>query len=164
MGGSLSHITRRFLVDPDAARRDLVTPVLVLEAPPLDLQDDLLLGTEVGAHDRPRAGEGMLFRVDKRTTNAFPMGVAVGRTENNDIVLADNSVSRFHAWFQKDRNGQWSLTDADSTGGTFVGGNRLQPQKPMVLSDHARVRFGGIELFFFLPASFFEYLQGHVRP
>src|SRR5512132_4168026 len=29
--------------------------------------------------------------------NLFPLGITVGRTENNDVVLKDEQISRFHA-------------------------------------------------------------------
>ena len=115
---------------------------------------------------RPVSGEGLLFPLEKDSAkaNAFSMGITVGRTENNDIVLEDNSVSRFHAYFQQDSNQGWKLFDADSSLGTWVGPLKLVPKRPHPLPEMARLRFGNLELFYFMPDRFFEYLQGHLRP
>jgi hypothetical protein len=162
----LSTIARRFLTDEEGARRDHQQPLLVLEAPPEDRQEALYFATGAGKRERPRSGEGIVYVLEKAPgkPNAFAMGVTVGRTENNDVVLEDNSVSRFHAYFQKDPSGGWRLVDAESTCGTFVGLLRLTAKQPFKLPPMARVRFGELELFYFEPEVFFQYLQGHVRP
>src|SRR5689334_10029496 len=42
-------------------------------------------------------GEPIVFPVVKNQENAFGRGITVGRTGNNDVVLDDGTVSRFHA-------------------------------------------------------------------
>ena len=46
----------------------------------------------------------------------------VGRARSADIVLTDPTVSRMHASLQRDGDGDWTLTDLRSKGGTFVNG------------------------------------------
>lgn len=164
MARRLSELARTFLNNEARARAELTVPLLVLETTPTDRQDDLLLATSPSLSSRQVSGEGTAFLLQKSASNAFPMGITIGRTTNNDVVLADNSVSRFHAWFQHDPRNGWRCVDADSRGGTFVDGERLQPQRQVQLPEVARLRFGGLELFYFEPAEFFEYLQGHLRP
>ena len=45
--------------------------------------------------------------------------VKVGRAKDNDIVLTDASVSRYHCEFFFDESGNVFLTDKDSSNGTF---------------------------------------------
>ncbi len=76
----------------------------------------------------------MLFELKKvpGRPNAFYRwsGVTVGRIDTNDIVVDDGSVSRFHAYFQKDaRTGDWHVVDAESKNGTWVGPLKLQPNE-----------------------------------
>lgn len=52
--------------------------------------------------------------------------VTVGRDGENEIVLAENTVSRYHARIVQDGTGQFVLTDLESANGVFVNGTRVQ--------------------------------------
>jgi hypothetical protein len=164
----LSQIARQLLLDEAKLRREQTCPLLVWEAPPTEQQEPVLFGTNSEVQlTRPRAGVGLVFQVQKvlHKSNAFPMGVTLGRTENNDIVIGDNTVSRLHGFFTQDlHTREWSLTDAETTCGTWLGLSKLAPNRPRILPKSARIKVGAIELFFFMPEVFFEYLQGHMRP
>lgn len=56
-------------------------------------------------------------------------------------------VSRRHAVI-REQNGQWSVTDLDSTNYTRLDGSRLAPNTPAPLHEGARVQFGRVELDF----------------
>lgn len=162
MARGVSEYARKFLIDEATARREHTSPVLIWEtgAEP-DERERMLLGTRTGQHtSRPRAGDPLVFEVKKGSSklNAFATGITVGRTDNNDIPLGDESVSRFHAWLEGEGL-SWRLTDAESKNGTWLGPLRLTPKKPEPVSDGQRVRFGDVELRFLLPESFFAYLK-----
>ncbi|HQS02340.1 MAG: phosphopeptide-binding protein [Halothiobacillus sp. 24-54-40] len=75
----------------------------------------------------------------------FPLRLgktAIGRREDNDIVLADASVSSLHAWVIED-NGNYRLMNILSTNGSFVNNERIT-ETPLKEGDH--IRFGGVEL------------------
>ncbi|MBD5474487.1 MAG: FHA domain-containing protein [Lachnospiraceae bacterium] len=60
-----------------------------------------------------------------------------------DYVLADNSVSRIHARF--DREGERVLlTDMNSTNGTYRNGLRMQPQETVEIEAGDEIRFGNL--------------------
>lgn len=99
-------------------------------------------------------GEPIVFPVVKNQENAFGRGITVGRTGNNDVVLDDGTVSRFHAWFQRETDGRYTLTDAGSKNGSFVAGVRLTPRRPSPIADGTRLRFGQVELTFYLASGF----------
>ena len=87
-----------------------------------------------------------------RTTgrSPFPRIVTVGRTKNNDIVLADISISKFHAFF-KEEAGSFFLSDGESRNGTFVDGEAAptaKKGKPVLLKLGARLKFGALDLRF----------------
>lgn len=71
--------------------------------------------------------------------------VNIGRADYNDLVLPDASVSTAHAKLQR-REGVWVLLDLDSTNGTFVDGERVRGEAPIV--PGAMVRFGEVQLVF----------------
>ncbi len=49
----------------------------------------------------------------------------IGRLASNDIVLNEPTVSKYHAILRIDQTGV-TLTDVNSTNGTFVNGNRVE--------------------------------------
>jgi hypothetical protein len=109
-------------------------------------------------------GEPVVFPVIKTRENAFGRGITVGRTGNNDVVLEDGTVSRFHAWFQREGHGGYLLTDAGSKNGTFVEGVRLLPRRACAVNDGARVRFGQVEVTFYLASGFTKVLARRTGP
>ena len=52
--------------------------------------------------------------------------VTVGRDGDNEIVLAENTVSRRHARLLRDAHGQFTLTDLGSANGVYLNGERVQ--------------------------------------
>jgi signal transduction histidine kinase len=71
----------------------------------------------------------------------------LGRNAGNDVVLSDNTVSRFHAKVIR-REDQYYVCDLGSTHGTFVNDARGAEESP--LNDNDLVRLGGTELLFHL--------------
>jgi hypothetical protein len=69
----------------------------------------------------------------------------IGRQGDNDIVLDDASVSRYHALVCRDADGFW-IEDTGSSRGVYVDGERVRGQ--VALSAGAAVRIGGVELRF----------------
>jgi pSer/pThr/pTyr-binding forkhead associated (FHA) protein len=71
--------------------------------------------------------------------------VNVGRAEYNDLVLAEESVSAAHAKLLR-KEEVWTLTDLDSTNGTFVDGDRIRGEVPLV--PGSTIRFGDVTVLF----------------
>jgi hypothetical protein len=150
------------LVDGDGFLRSLRYPVLVWGAPPEAREDPLLLGTRTkdNAQTRPTSRSPLAFEVFKNAKNAMPQAVTIGRTANNDVAIEDNSVSRFHCYLVHDRaQGTWSVMDAESSNGTWLDGVKLKPKHPAVLQDGSVLRLAGVELTYYRPAAFIDYLR-----
>ena len=75
-----------------------------------------------------------------KVQETFPSMIMLGRTLNNDIVVGDTSISKFHAFF---RVGPATIevADAGSRNGTFVGDQQLEPKQMQRLRPGDRVRF-----------------------
>jgi predicted component of type VI protein secretion system len=73
--------------------------------------------------------------------------VTIGSGNQNDLVIADDSVSTSHALLEYELGG-WRLTDLDSTNGSWVEGVKLAPQVPTPLPYGSSVRLGGLRLHF----------------
>jgi VWFA-related protein len=65
--------------------------------------------------------------------------VMIGRSQESDVVVDHNTVSRQHAAIKLEE-GQFRLYDMGSTNGTFVGDERVR--EPVALQDGAVVKFG----------------------
>lgn len=131
------------------------------ESEPDDSSVDHRLRTSSGSGNSVIGGGApVVAMLEKAKDNMFQRRVTLGRTANNDIVLEDASVSRFHGWLQKEDEGEkWSLTDAGSKNGTWVSGLRLAPKKPQTLIDGARLKVGNLELTFHSAKSFKSFLE-----
>ena len=77
--------------------------------------------------------------------------ITLGRAPENDVVVPDVSISRFHAFVKQGANGRWLIQDAGSTNGTTVNSHSVPRQghgPPAELSPGDDVRLGQVELTF----------------
>ncbi len=66
--------------------------------------------------------------------------ITIGRsTENNDIVVNDEKVSRNHLQMVMDDNGNYSVVDLESTNGTYVNGQRISGEVRLRPGDEVRI-------------------------
>jgi pSer/pThr/pTyr-binding forkhead associated (FHA) protein len=85
--------------------------------------------------------------------------ITVGRTENNDLVIPDEQVSKFHAFFRLVGD-RVELTDAGSRNGTFVGSRRLEARGSSApLNARDRFAFGAVEFQLFDARGCWEWLR-----
>lgn len=77
----------------------------------------------------------------KRQAGALSSHVTIGRTSDRDVHIARRDMSKFHAYLTREADGRLLLTDKGSTNGTWVGGTRLRPGEPAVLTDGCDVIF-----------------------
>ena len=63
----------------------------------------------------------------RKVQTTFPSMITVGRARNNDIVVPDALVSKFHAVFRVS-DGKWGLVDLGSANGTRIGDTALAPK------------------------------------
>jgi len=77
--------------------------------------------------------------------------ITLGRAPDNDVVVPDVSISRFHAFVKQGANRRWLMQDAGSTNGTTVNGSSVPRQghgPPAELCSGDDVRLGQVELTF----------------
>jgi hypothetical protein len=80
--------------------------------------------------------------------------IAIGRGDNNDVLIDDASVSKFHAFIVQDE-ALYALADAGSRFGTFLNDQKVpmyRDAKPLPLKEGDRVRLGEVRLTF-MPAA-----------
>jgi pSer/pThr/pTyr-binding forkhead associated (FHA) protein len=81
---------------------------------------------------------GACFQVERAVCS-------IGRGEDNDVRIRDDTVSLTHATLLRKR-GAWFVVDLRSMNGTYVEGSRVSGERE--LCPGARVRLGAVELVF----------------
>ncbi len=169
MSELLTTLASRYLRDREAFARAWNHPVLLFQPDPATAAAAAADPEEVRYRLQTASGVGVptiagtepvVFPVRKTRENAFPRGVTLGRTRNNDVVLEDTSVSRFHAWIAQAPDGTWQLTDAGSRNGSSLDGESLQPKRAVPLHDGAQLVVGSVRLTFLLPEGLIALLRG----
>lgn len=104
------------------------------------------------------AAEMELYPLAKKLGASFRDRITIGRTDNNDVVISDPSVSRLHAYVRH-ANG-WVVADAGSKNGSWLGDEQLEPRREAPLPAGAVIRFGDVHLTFYRSSELFELLGG----
>jgi len=125
-------------IDPDR-RDDLTTDRLIVEGPRRALHEAMLVA-EIRARD---PGQDL---------------VTIGVAQSCDVMLDDLSVSKRHAWFEE-LDGAWRIWDADSSAGTQVNNDPVQPGYPRPLASGDRITLGYVEMMFFASDGFYDLIH-----
>lgn len=97
-------------------RNTVLSPLSIYNLAIEEQDNKTIVFTEPSTDDRQTFTK---YLVDK------DIDISIGRTEQNDIVLANHFVSGSHARLSF-KNGHWSIADNNSTNGTFVDGSRVK--------------------------------------
>ncbi|HEX4454372.1 MAG TPA: FHA domain-containing protein [Kofleriaceae bacterium] len=109
--------------------------------------------------DLPSDIELEIYPLAKKSGASFSDRITIGRTPNNDVVINDPSVSRLHAYVKR-AGDAWSVTDAGSKNGSWLRGVALEPRKQSGLPPSAVLRFGEVDVTFYLARDLFAVLGG----
>ncbi|MCG8455358.1 MAG: FHA domain-containing protein [Holophagales bacterium] len=94
--------------------------------------------------------------VAKRPGNPFAHLISIGRSTNNDITIAVDSVSKVHGYVVEGDTG-WQFTDHGSTNGSRINGHSLEPSRKYSLGDGDVLQLGlEVMLELLLPATLYE--------
>jgi hypothetical protein len=100
-----------------------------------------------------------VYPLIKKPAAAFPELITIGRTINNDVVLANHSISRLHLYVTY-RDEQWWIADAGSKNGSWLAGQKLHPRREVKLTPTSQVRAGELSLTFYLAYDAYDALGG----
>jgi hypothetical protein len=120
--------------------------------PPLDLV----------AETKSRVDETLVIEVRKQPDSSRSEVVLLGRSDDNDIIFTNKTISKLHAYFQKTADqDSYELVDTGSTNGTRVNRQRLSSSRGQLLKNQDHIQFGAAVRVTFLTApGFYDYLQG----
>ena len=95
---------------------------------------------------------GLTFKGDAKQ-------IALGRANDNDIVINDGTVSRHHALLTLSSAGRWQVQPYPGTSGTTCGGRQLSETDIAPMVDRQKLAVGGVELTFYEPKSFLDIVR-----
>jgi pSer/pThr/pTyr-binding forkhead associated (FHA) protein len=155
----------------DAFCREVAVPVLISEFPPAgfalrEAQTRLLKTDKRSPLARSLILKGhQLPAREVRQVRPGPSGqVTQGRLPDNDVVIADPTVSSHHATFVGDvRTGTCQLQDIGSSNGTLVNNRPLVVGKPEVLFDGDLLTFGDSSHLFFYPGGLYDVIRANLE-
>ncbi len=110
-----------------------------------------------GAPLRTLKSDYLVYPIVSTGRSPYPSMITVGRTRNNDIILPDESVSKFHAFFRDaadvpaDQPVPLVVQDAGSRNGTLLDGQTVPTARQgpaLAVGPGALVRFGVVQLTF----------------
>src|SRR5580704_4330180 len=92
---------------------------------------------EAGARPYPPAqpGGSSIFRQPSAIMRLPQRVLRIGRATDNEIVVSDLSVSRYHAELRRDSRGGYEIVDLSSHNGTYVNGQRIATSAPVTEAD-----------------------------
>jgi Inner membrane component of T3SS, cytoplasmic domain len=100
-----------------------------------------------------------IYPLVKKPGASFPDRITIGRTSNNDIVIADASISRLHAYVRREGK-QWAVADGGSKNGSWLKGQTLEARRERTLDSRAVLRLGDVDLTFYLATDLYAMLGG----
>jgi FHA domain len=112
-----------------------------------------------GAPLRSLKSDYLVYPIQSTGRSPYPSMITVGRTRNNDVILPDESVSKFHAFFREAEDAPSGgatpaplfLQDAGSRNGTLLDGQAVPTARvgpAVAIHPGATVRFGVVQLTF----------------
>ena len=110
-----------------------------------EVRTPVAVGGGIGRASKKKAGRGVVSFVviepkDHRgQTFVLSNVLSIGRVEDNDIVITDDSfISSHHARIEVRPEGVW-VVDLQSTNGSFVNGQRLASERSVRKGDRIQV-------------------------
>lgn len=138
-------LSRQMEINPAAPIKNAAPPIA------FQAQEENESYAETVFFDSAKMVEYKLYALDRKNKkhielNKFPY--TVGKMAGCvDCVLADDSVSRIHARFEKVGD-RIQMTDMNSTNGTYRNGLRMQPQETVEIEPGDEIRFGNVNYCF----------------
>jgi pSer/pThr/pTyr-binding forkhead associated (FHA) protein len=110
----------------------------------------------------PEIADFAVFPVTKAPDNPWPERISVGRARNNDVTLADGSVSKLHAHF-KLSDSAVSVVDAGSRNGTRINARTVAEGEEVRVRVGDTVTFGRVQLTLLDAEALYQLVSRHVR-
>ena len=153
----LDHHPSAFLLVPDRSLQQLQVGNSLYSTPPTgDLS--AMTQVETAAYD--------VTPLIKKARNSSGFMISVGRAGRCDIVIKDQRISAYHAFFRWEPDSpQWTVIDAGSSHGLVIDGQKLSRSGMRNLQSGIEIDFAGaLPCIFYTASGLYDYLHlmGHL--
>jgi pSer/pThr/pTyr-binding forkhead associated (FHA) protein len=97
----------------------------------------------------------IIFQSEDLTDKAH---LTIGRSENNDLCMADGSISRLHAQIRSAGEGHFYYKDYGSSNGSRINGKKVGEEE-VVLSEGDKLKIGRFLFTFVFPSTLYRMLK-----
>ena len=113
------------------------------------------------AQTESQIAETLVIEIRKQVSTTPAHMICVGRAPNNDIVLLDHTISKFHAYFTKaEAEDSLAIADADSTNGTKLNEQLLIAHQKKSLTNRDLIHLGpSIQMMYLTARGFYDFLR-----
>lgn len=112
----------------------------------------------------PRLREDFgVVQIIKSNRNSFGDKITLGRAKNNDIVIRSDRISKVHCALTPIGKGHYEIQDMKSRNGTFLNGNKLEPNKPTKLNSGDQIGFWKFVFRYLNAADFVIFLTSQAK-
>jgi hypothetical protein len=128
--------------------------------------DNIRAPSASGAFERSPFDRAPMYPLEKKVGASFPDMLTIGRTPNNDIALAEPSVSRLHCYFKSSpadhgaNQAGFLVADAGSKNGTWLNQVRLTARREVPINNGDLLKVGDVCLYFYHADALYELLRG----
>lgn len=138
----------------EALLESLLGPAQLIGAPPATSQDDdWSFQTRAMTHRAASLRTGidlfraLIFPVRKARSTFFARVILVGRAGTSDVCIDHPSISKLHARIRRTEAGTYTIADAGSKNGTWIGGRPIG-EAEVELEPGSNLRLGEWDLRF----------------
>jgi hypothetical protein len=139
-------------VAPRPRLRAAHDPVTTLQVPVFSNREGVLDADRTELLAQLESKTWFVLPLLKRSTRGEADRIAVGRAEDNDVVLQEPSVSNYHAQFETHEDGSLAVTDLRSKNGTRVNGLALVAGAGRWVQPMDHLQFGKVATFTCIPS------------
>jgi hypothetical protein len=128
-----------------------------------DPRDRTLLPTELDSIEDGGSATVLIAQLCFQHSGEFQQTIAIGRTEDNDIVIRHACMSRFQAYITLDGD-RACISDEGSLNGTELEGGASSPMRDVELRSGARIIFSKMVSAVFLSSGdTWAYMRGQLN-
>jgi predicted MFS family arabinose efflux permease len=152
-------------------------PVLLIDIPGRSDEEDarsnaftiestvLMVEAPADAVDPERFGTSRVVKLlAKGEYSDEPDGpISIGRSDDCDIGIDHDSISKVHAFIERGKDGSYVLSDAGSRNGLLLNGRRVHGM-PLRLRGDDVIRIGGVMARLVYPSQLYAYLHDKPLP
>jgi pSer/pThr/pTyr-binding forkhead associated (FHA) protein len=155
----LLHAAHTKALNPAENTGEMTLDRMVLREPDPEPQADGAADKSVRTISSPGISLGRLYTVfDLIATNPSATMITVGCSSECDVQVNDQSISKLHAVVEGSDE-SYFIRDNNSSSGTQVNDDLLEPDQPRELAAGDRVTLGFVDLTFLPATDFYQFVR-----